>query len=112
MKDKLLTIPARAEFYGSAAAQFANLKFGMFKNGTKFLYIAKGGAQRLSSRTGDLASNQKGIGARSAMMIAYWLKESVEQNAKPEVLPSRELYAQNIDKQLRVAMKGKIQGLN
>ena len=92
MKDKLLTIPARQEFYGKSAGQFANLRFGMFANGTKFLYIGQGGADRVNFQTGRSHSDQRGIGARSAMMVAFWLKESVEQDAKPEVLPTKETY--------------------
>ena len=82
MKDKLLTIPARAEFYGHRAGEFNNLRFGMFKNGTKFLYIDKGGTKRggKNVKGGKRGcSTYGGTGARSAMMVAYWLVESVSK---------------------------------
>ena len=88
--DKLLTVPARAEFYGHRAGEFEGLRFGMFRSGAKFLYIQQGGASLVDFSTGR--SRSKGIGARSAMMVAYWLVPEVEQDAKPEVLPSREAY--------------------
>ena len=87
---KLLTIPARAEFYGHRAGEFANLRFVMFRSGAKALVIGTGGAERVNFSTGT--SSQKGIGARSAMMVAYWLKDSVVQDAKPEVLPTKDQY--------------------
>lgn len=111
MKDKLMTIPARQEFYGSAAGQFANLKFGMFKSGTKFLYVGTGGADRINCQTGKSSANQKGIGARAAMTIAFWLKESVEQDAKPKVLPKPDVFSQFIGQELKTAMRGNITGL-
>ena len=88
--DKLLTVPARAQFYGHRAGEFAGLKFGMFRSGAKFLYIQQGGSERVNFQTGK--SSNRGMGARSAMMIAFWLVPSVEQDAKPEVLPTREQY--------------------
>lgn len=90
MKDKLLTIPARAEFYGHRAGEFANLRYVQFASGAKALVIGRGGAELVNFATGK--SSSKGIGARSAMMVAYWLAESVTQQAKPEVLPTRESY--------------------
>lgn len=90
MKDKLLTIPARSEFYGHSAGEFSNLRFVMFASGTKALVIGTGGAERVDFGGGR--SNTKGIGARTRSMVAYWLKESVEQDAKPEVLPTKETY--------------------
>lgn len=93
MKDKLLTIPARQEFYGHGAREFSNLRFGMFRTtGTKFLYIAPGGTSRVSAKTGRTTT--KGTGARAAMMIAYWLKESVEQDADPDVIPTEDDYGE------------------
>jgi len=105
MRNKLLTIPARQEFYGHSAGEYANLQFGMFKSGTKFLYIGQGGADRVNFATGKSHSNQRGIGARASMMIAYWLKESVEQDAMPEVIPSPEEYTQKCTEAIEMFME-------
>lgn len=99
MKDKLLTIPARAEFYGHAAAEFSNLRFGMFgKGGAKFLYIAKGGTEQDENWNTNKQvkwKRKKGISsARAEMLIAYWLKESVTQDADASVIPSEEDYTE------------------
>jgi hypothetical protein len=87
---KLLTVPARAEFYGHRAGEFTNLRFVQFASGAKALVIGQGGASRVNFQTGG--ESNKGIGARSAAMVAYWLVDSVEQDSKPEVLPTRDQY--------------------
>lgn len=92
--DKLLTVPARAEFYGHRAGEFSNLRFVQFASGAKALVIGKGGSELVNFSTGRGSS--KGIGARSAMMVAYWLVDSVTQDAKPEVLPTGDQYMQVI----------------
>jgi hypothetical protein len=92
-KDHLLTIPARAEFYGHAATEFTNLRFGMFRStGTKFLYIGERGVGKVNFETGREQMYVKGAGPRQAMMIAYWLKESVFQEGDPGVIPAEEDY--------------------
>ena len=92
-KDHLLTIPARAEFYGHAATEFTNLRFGIFKTtGTKFLYIGQGGVGKVDFETGREQMRVKGAGPRQAMMVAYWLKESVFQEGDPGVIPAEEDY--------------------
>jgi hypothetical protein len=91
MKDKLLTIPARAEFYGFRATGFTNLKFVMFKSGAKALVIGTGGAGKVNFETGN-ESDVKGAGARSAGVVAFWLVESVTQKANPRIVPSGEQY--------------------
>jgi hypothetical protein len=88
--DKLLTIPAREEFYGHRAGEFDNLRFVQFASGAKALVIGKGGTNLVNFGTGK--GSAKGTGARTASMIAYWLSDSVTQTAKPEVLPTREQY--------------------
>lgn len=90
--DHLLTIPARAEYYGHRAGEFTNLRFVMFKSGAKALVVGTGGNSRTNFKTGHESS--KGIGKRTAGMVAYWLKDMVEQAAKPEVLPTRSQYSE------------------
>jgi len=93
MKDKLLTIPARAEFYGHRAGEFSNLRFVMFKSGAKALVIGTGGTDRLNAMTWKTGRGTRtGTGARTAMMIAYWLVESVTQDGNPDVVPSQDAY--------------------
>lgn len=99
-KDKLLTIPARAEFYGKRAIDFIGLRFGMFKGGTKFLYIEKGGAEHVQRIGRKTKSTNRGTSKRAAMMIAYWLKDSVSKEADHEVIPSDEDYHSVIEASL------------
>jgi hypothetical protein len=91
-KDKLLTIPARAEFYGHRATEFDNLKFMMFRSGAKALVIREGGTGLVNFGTGR-SRNVKGAGVRSAGMVAFWLVEHVDQDADPDVIPSEEALA-------------------
>lgn len=86
---KLLTVPARAEFYGHRAGEFDNLKFVQFKSGAKALVIGDGGTSRFSGRG---AEKRRGTGAKSASVVAYWLTNSVEQDARPTVIPSKAEY--------------------
>lgn len=93
-KGKLLTIPAREEFYGHSAGEFDNLKYVQFgKGGAKALVINTGGAELVDFSTGKGRSSGRmgwskgGIGARSEGMVAYWLADFVEQDARPEILP-------------------------
>ena len=66
-KDKLLSVPARAEAHGHSARDFGDLlHFGMFRStGTKFLADKDGG-------------------------IFYWLCPSVTYGGDPSVMPSDE----------------------
>lgn len=93
MKDRLLTIPARQEFYGQRASSIQGLKFVMFRSGAKALVVGDEGANKFNWKTGRFRGI-KGAGVRSQAMVAYWLKESVDQDAKPGVLPTPEEYAQ------------------
>lgn len=93
MNDKLLTIPARQEFYGHRAGEFHNLRFVKFASGAMALVIGTGGASRIGMKGGKATENNRGIGARTRGMVAYWLTDHVEQQAKPEVLPSPVQYA-------------------
>lgn len=95
MKDKLLTIPARAEFYGQKATNFTNLRFVMFSSGAKALVIGKGGVGRVDFATG-MEHSVRGAGRRTAMMVAYWLVESVTQRGEYPVIPSRKDYASTV----------------
>jgi hypothetical protein len=95
-KGKLLTIPARQEFYGHSATEFTNLRYVRFASGAQAFVIGEGGVGRVNFGTGR-ESNVKGAGARSAMLVAYWLTDSVEQDARPEVLPSKEALAANVN---------------
>ena len=62
-KDKLLTVPARAEAHGHRAGDFDFLHFGMFKTGTKFLADPDG-------------------------MIYFWLCDHVHYDGDPTLMPS------------------------
>lgn len=86
---KLLSVPARAEFYGHKAGEFDNLKFVPFKSGARALVIGDAGTVRIGKRGGSVT---KGTGARSAAMVAYWLVDSVEQDARPTMIPSKDEY--------------------
>ena len=70
-KDKLLTIPARAETYGHRASEFNDLRCITFKSGAKALV-------ELPAAKGD------------KLVVMFWLRESVTQRADPTVLPSDE----------------------
>lgn len=87
MKDKLLAIPARAEFYGHDPGEFTNLSFVPFGSGARALVIGKGGVGKVDFSTGR-ERNLKGAGVRSEAMVAYWLVESVDQKADPNVMPN------------------------
>jgi hypothetical protein len=91
--DKLLTIPARAEFYGHRAGEFQNLRFVKFASGAMALVVNTGGAVRIGMRNNKPTENNRGIGARTAGMVAFWLTDHVEQAAKPEILPTPMQYA-------------------
>lgn len=91
-KDHLLSIPARQEFYGVSPTNFTNLRFVAFKSGAMAFVIGRGGVGRVNFETGA-EHNVKGAGARSAMMVAYWLRESVYQAPNPGVIPKPEEFA-------------------
>lgn len=91
MKDKLLTIPARAEFYGHSPTEFTNLRFVLFASGAKALVIGKGGVGKVDFETGR-EKNVRGAGARAALMVAYWLKESVTQTGNANGMPKPQEY--------------------
>lgn len=86
-KDKLLTIPARAEFYGHRASEFDNLKVARFGK-TLALVIAEGGTGTVNFKTGR-SQRVKGAGQRSEGAVAYWLVSHVDQDADPGVLPDQ-----------------------
>lgn len=89
--DKLLTIPARAEFYGHSATEFTNLRFVQFASGAKALVIGAGGVGRVDFATGTERS-VRGAGARSQAMVAYWLRDSVHQDEDESVVPTEQEY--------------------
>lgn len=91
-----LAIPARQEFYGHSPTEFNNLRFVMFKSGAKALVVGTGGTERANSNTWKSGRGTSlGTGARTAMMIAYWLVPSVTQNGNPNVIPSPDAYVEN-----------------
>jgi hypothetical protein len=92
MKDKMLTIPARAEFYGRTATEFTNLRLAVFGSGTLALVVGKGGVGRVNFATGQEKS-VRGAGKRAESMVAYWLKESVDQDPDAGVIPDEQTYA-------------------
>jgi hypothetical protein len=51
-KDHLLSIPARAEFYGHSPTEFTNLRFVMFKSGAMAFVIGNRGVGRVNFETG------------------------------------------------------------
>ena len=104
MKDKLLTIPARAEFYGRRATDFDNLKFAMFASGAKALVIGKGGTGLVDFGTGK-SHMFRGTGPRSASVVAYWLVSSVTQSQGMPVVPSNENYIKTIKKVYLMALR-------
>lgn len=89
-KDKLLAIPARAEFYGHSPTEFTNLQFVPFPSGAMAFVIGKGGVGKVNFQTGR-EQNVKGAGVRSEAMVAFWLTDHVDQAADPDVLPSMEV---------------------
>lgn len=88
-KDKLLAIPARAEFYGHSPTEFTNLQFVPFASGAMAFVIGQGGVGKVNFKTGR-EQNVKGAGARAQAMVAFWLVDHVDQDANPDVLPSME----------------------
>lgn len=109
MKDKMLTIPAAAPFYGHKATEFTNLRFAMFRGvrGTlKALVVGKGGVGSVDFSTGRERS-VKGAGVRSQGMVAYWLKEEVSVGAHPEFIPDRETMAQAAIAAVRQLVEGR-----
>jgi hypothetical protein len=111
MKDKMLTIPARQEFYGHSATEFTNLRLAVFKSGTLALVVGKKGVGRVDFATGR-EKNVRGAGARAQSMVAYWLKKEVTQNEDKSVIPEAQEYADRCTESLGVsfdqwkAMKG------
>lgn len=91
-KDRLLTIPAQAQFYGHSATEFTNLRFVKFKSGAMALIVNTRGAGRVNFATGR-EHNVSGAGARSAGMVAYWLKEEVTQQGDPSIIPTQDEFA-------------------
>jgi len=93
MKDKLLTIPARAEAYGRTATSFDNLRFVRFNSGAMALVIGQGGTGLVNFSTGRSRS-VRGAGVRAAGLVMFWLKESVDQQPDETVLPPDEAYVE------------------
>lgn len=91
MKDKMLAIPARAEFAARSPTEFTNLRLAVFRGGSVALVVGKGGVGRVDFSTGR-ERNVKGAGARSEAMVAFWLKEEVNQDADPTVIPTNEQF--------------------
>lgn len=93
-KDRLLTIPARAEFYGRRAGEFDNLRFVMFgKGGAKALVVGKGGVELVNwHATGSGPRRLKGAGRRERGMVAYWLVDHVFQEGDVGVIPTIDEY--------------------
>ena len=106
---KLLTVPARPEFSGHSAREFDNLKFVPFKSGAKALVIDEGGTSRFGPKYGE---HREGTGSRSAGLVAYWLTDSVEQNARPEVMPSRQALIQEAELDFKTAVDHLVGGQN
>ena len=90
-KDKLLTIPARAEFYGHSPTEFTNLRFVQFASGAMAFVIGKGGVGRVNFQTGT-EHRVHGAGARQQAMVAYWLRDSVHQEPDASVVPDAQDY--------------------
>jgi hypothetical protein len=91
-KDKLLTIPAREEFYGHSPTEFTNLRFVQFASGAKAFVIGKGGVGKVDFETGT-EHRVHGAGARAQCMVAYWLRDSVHQEPDNAVIPSAQDYS-------------------
>jgi hypothetical protein len=90
-RDKMLTIPARAEFYGMKATDFTNLRLAIFGRGVLALVIGEGGTGKVNFRTGKERA-VAGASSRQASMVAFWLRDSVHQDPDPDVIPTRSQY--------------------
>ena len=89
MQNKLLTIPARSEAYGRRATEFNNLRFVMFRSGTKALMTSnRPSGYARSSKTGVKLKKA----ARMPGLIMFWLVPSVTQKPDPGVLPTEQDY--------------------
>ncbi len=106
MKDKLLAIPARQEFAASSPTEFTNLRFVQFHSGAKALVVGTGGVGRINSKTGNERA-VKGAGARAAAVVAFWLKEEVDQKGDKSVVPSGEQYIQTAKDAVVALVAGK-----
>lgn len=100
MKDKLLTIPACAQAYGHRAGEFTNLRYVRFGiGGPQALVVRPEGTDRY-----DFEKNKeiavKGLGPRAVkraknrgqLIVMYWLRESVDQDGDPNVMPQPQTY--------------------
>ena len=122
MKNKMLTIPAMEQFYGHRAGEFTDLRFALL-GGHPALIVPKPGAYQVNfssgtssrvrgtgprahqllkegyrysklrgAKSGPTRGYEKAGGARDTM-VAYWLRESVDQEPHPEVMPSYQEFA-------------------
>lgn len=106
-KDHLLTIPARAEFYGKKATSFTNLRLAVFKSGSMALVVGSGGTDVVNFKTGK----SKGVRGARESMVAYWLKDSVYQAPDPGVMPTPDQYAEAaLNAVVELVRKGKQKG--
>ena len=94
-KDKKLTIPAGPQFYGRRAGDFTDLRLAVFgRGGPAALVVRDGGTGTVNFRTGK-GRHVKGAGVRAVArahhsgreLVAFWLRDFVDQDAKPEVIP-------------------------
>ena len=99
-KDKKLTIPAGPQFYGKRAGDFTDLRLAVFgRGGPAALVVRDGGTGTVNFRTGK-GRHVKGAGVRAVArahhsgreLVAFWLRDFVDQDAKPDVLPPDERY--------------------
>lgn len=91
MKDKLLTIPASGKFYGRRATDIVGLRFVRFGlGGPMALVVGNEGSERVfgPTRFSGRKGGFKKLGVRSAGVVAFWLAESVDQAAQPEIVPT------------------------
>ncbi len=101
-KDKLLTIPARAEFYGQKATDFTGLRFVMFgRGGPKALVIGGAGTYRLDVASGT-ERRVKGAGKKMAGRVAFWLRDRVFQEGDTDIIPNDKTYTDTIEQVLMV----------
>lgn len=109
MKDKLLTIPARQEFYGRKATDFTDLRFVVFASGSKALVVGSQGVGLVNFGTGRSVT-PRGAGRQARGMVAFWLVESVTQAGDVNVIPTSEQYLNQCENVLASAVAQLAQG--
>lgn len=86
MKDRMLTIPARAEAYGKRASEFSNLRFAVLGRGGPALIEKE--QTNLNFRKGKRIKGGRTTGGG----VFFWLRRSVTHQPDPSVIPGDNEY--------------------